>query len=305
MTLNLVFIYKSMKVVTLLLICFLVIQYNVHSQSKHKSFYLEIGSLYNSSSLEWSIAGNIDGQFPNILSELKFNNIKSIGAYIKGEYYPIKSLVISVSFNKNEVINGKGTDTDYKDDNRSNPIFEKNFTSNIGNFTALKSGIGFPVRISNKTMITPAILYYLTKQKFYLLSNEIEGLKSTYQTTINGAEISVKTNVFLNKFMNTSLNLSYHIVNYNAEANWNLIEIFKHPVSFSQISKGSGYNIDIAFGFKLNKIFSVTAAGDLNLTKISKGIDTSYLITEKEIQTQFNGAKNRMYGLKLGICASL
>lgn len=305
MTLDLVFIYKSMKVVTLLLICFLVIQYNVHSQSKHKSFDLEIGSLYNSSSLDWSIAGNIDGQFPNILSELKFNNIQSIGAYVKGEYYPIKSLVISVSFNKNEVINGKGTDTDYKNDNRNNPIYDKNFASDKGSFVGLKSGIGFPVRISNRTLLTPAILYYLTKQKFYLLNNEIEGLKSTYQTVISGAEISVKTNVFLNKFINTSLYLSYHIVNYNAEADWNLIQIFKHPVSFSQTSKGSGYNIDVVFEVKLNKIFSLRTAGDLTLTKISKGIDTSYLITEKEIQTQFNGAKNRMYGLKLGIIASL
>lgn len=295
-----------MKIFTTFLICFLSLQYwDANSQTQEKRLHLEIGTLYNKSSFDWSIAGNLEGKSPNVLSELKFNNITSLGTYIKGEYYLRKTLVISVHFNKNKTINGQGTDTDYKDDNRNNPTFEKKFISNKGNFTALKAGIGFPIRLSTKIMITPTILYYLTKQQFYILNNEMPDLKSTYQTEMGGAEISIKTKASLNKALHTTVILSYHIVNYNAEADWNLIDVFKHPLSFSQNSKGSGYNIDIAFALKLNKTFYATAAGDFNLTNISKGIDTSYLITGKEISTQFNGATNSMYGLRLGIIASL
>ncbi|KVV15024.1 hypothetical protein [Flavobacterium sp. TAB 87] len=295
-----------MKIFTLFLIYFLFIKYlDVHSQSTQKGLHLEIGSLYNSSSLNWSIAGNAQGKSPNILSELKFNNIKSLGAYIKGEYKLTNSILISALLNKNEVINGEGTDTDYKADNRNNPFFEKKFISNKGYFTALKTGFSFPIRFSSKSILTPSILYYLTKQKFYILNNEMQDLQSTYQTDMSGIEISIKTNISLNKFIHTSLTLSYHKVNYNAEADWNLIEVFKHPVSFSQTSKGSGYNIDIVFGYKLNKTFSVTTTGSFDLTNISEGIDTSYLITGKDISTQFNGAKNTIYSFKLGIITSL
>ena len=266
---------------------------------------MEIGTLYNKSHFDWSIAGNLEGKYPNVLSELKFNNITSLGTYVKGEYYPRKTLVISAHFNKSQTKNGEGLDTDYIDDNRNNATFKKKFISNKGNFIALKAGIGYPTRLSTKIMITPTILYYLTKQQFYILNNEMPDLKSTYQTEMVGAEISIKTTVSLTKAFNTILTISHHIVNYNAEADWNLIDAFKHPLSFSQNSRGSGYNIDVAFALKLNKAFCATAAGDFNLTNISKGIDTSYLITGKELSTQFNGAKNKMYGLRLGTIASL
>lgn len=295
-----------MKIFTKFLISFLSLLYcDAYSQAQEKKMYLELGPLYNNSCFEWSIAGNLEGKSPNILSELKFNNITSLGTYIKGEYHLRKALVITADFNKSQTINGEGIDTDYEDDNRKNPTFEKKFISNKGNFTSLKAGFGFPIRLSTRIMMTPIIQYYLTNQYFYILNNEMPDLKSTYQTEMRGAEISIKTKVFLNKALYTTLTFSHHLVNYKAEADWNLIDSFKHPLSFSQTSNGSGYNIDFTFGVKLNKTFYATAAGDFNLTNISKGIDTSYLITEKEISTQFNGAKNKMYALKIGISASL
>lgn len=55
------------------------------------------------------------------------------------------------------MINGYGSDIDYKDDNRTNPTFEKNFRSNKGNLILFKGGIGTPIHLSTKTTITPSL----------------------------------------------------------------------------------------------------------------------------------------------------
>ncbi|MGY0408456.1 MAG: hypothetical protein ACWIPJ_08900 [Polaribacter sp.] len=158
-----------------------------------------------------------------------------------------------------------------------------------------------PIPLSTKINITPSLSYCSTKQKFYILSKEMQELRSIYQANIQGIEISVEGKMQLSKIIYSSLTLSYQFVNYKAEADWNLIDIFKHPLSFSHTSKGSRLGLNMNFRSNINKIFSVILDGYINTTTIRKGIDTSYLITEKEISTQFNGAKNILFGLRVGI----
>lgn len=287
------------KIIFLLLLFFTLP--DLYAQSPRKGLALETGIIFNVSDLDWSIAGNLDGHSPNILSELKFNTIASLGYYLSGHYTPVKYLKFSGYFQQNNVINGEGSDTDYQDDNRTNPVFEKKFVSDKGDLMALKGGIGTPIPLSSRVSITPSLLYSLTKQKFYLESHEMQALRSTYQATMQGMEVSVEGTVQLSKIIYSSLTLSYHFVNYKAEADWNLIDIFKHPVSFSQTSKGSGPGVNVTVGGNINKMFSIVASGALNATTIREGIDTAYLITEKNISTQFNGANNILYDLRVGI----
>lgn len=287
------------KIILLLLLFFQSL--NFYAQ---KELTLETGTIFNVSNLDWSIAGNLEGSSPNILSELKFNKITSLGYYFKGDYVPVAYLKFSAFFQQNKVIKGNGSDIDYKDDDRTNPIFEKKFRSNKGDFTLFKGGIGTPIHLSTKITITPSVFYYLTKQKFYILSNELQKLRSTYNANMKGVEVSVEGNLQLNKIIYSSLTFSYHFVNYKAEADWNLIDIFKHPLSFSHDSKGSGVEVNTILGGRINKVFSIIANGFLNTTTIRKGTDTSYLITGNEVVTQFNGAKNVLYGLRIGIRAS-
>jgi len=282
--------------------CFFLLLYaNLYSQTNKKLFSLEMGTAYNTSDFNWSIAGNLDGQSPNVLSELKFNKITSLGYYVEAIYYPAKHLKISAHYQKNNVISGNGLDTDYKDDNRTNPTFEKKFMSNQGNFINLRTGVGFPIFLADKITITPSLFYSSTDQKYYLLSNEIENLRSTYRVDMKGVELSVESKIRFNKSLFSSLTINYNFVNYEAKADWNLIDIFQHPLSFSHTSKGSGLGIGIMCGHRLNRIFSIILNGSLTNTTISKGVDTSYFTNENVILTQFNGGRSNMYSIRIGL----
>lgn len=287
-----------------MLLLFLCIS-DLYSQPQRNPLVLETGSAFNRSNLKWSIAGNLDGYSPNILSELIFNDITSLGYYLRGNYTPVKYLTFTAYYQQGKVLDGNGFDTDYSGDNRTNPTFEGAFTSDKGNLTILEGGMGSTIQLSDKINITPSLSYYLTKQKFYLLNPKMQDLRSSYQVDMQGIEISAKGNIYLNKIIHFSLAVSYRFVDYQAEANWNLRDIFQHPLSFSHDAEGSGFGLDAAIGANINKRFSVIISGVLNATTISEGTDTAYLITGNEVVTQFNGAENVLYGLRVGVNISI
>lgn len=276
-----------------------------HAQSEYTALVLEAGPTINSTNLNWSIAGNLQGDSPNVLSELKFKRITSLGYYLNASYTPVKYLTFSTYFQNNEVNRGHGSDIDYKDDNRTNPTFEKSFISNKGNFKNLKTGIGFPIYLNNKFEIIPSLNYFLMMQQYFLLSNETQNLNSTYEVNMQGVEIALEGQLRFNKILFSSLLLNYHFANYEAEADWNLIDIFQHPLSFSQASKGSGLGLIMEVGATINQIVSVILSGSLNNTYIKKGLDTSYLANGNEIVTQFNGGSINMYGIRIGLRISI
>src|SRR5436305_1463719 len=67
----------------------------------------------------WSIAGNYQGQNPNILSELSWKRLRAIsfGAGAMGKVYPKMDWMIAFSYHA--TLSGKVTDPDYKKDNRT------------------------------------------------------------------------------------------------------------------------------------------------------------------------------------------
>ncbi len=118
---------------------------------------------------------------------------------------------------------------------------------------------------------------------------------------LEGIKMIIDGTISLGKAYYSSLIFSWYAVDYRAEADWNLIDIFQHPLSFSHDSKGYGYEIRLFFSRKVFNNISVFAGGSLNTTSIQRGIDTTFLANGNEIITQFNGASSHLYGIQIGI----
>lgn len=74
------------------------------------------GGAVNVNNFDWSIAGNLQGRSPNILSELIFKDIKSL--VFRGYIQALEMLELNTFYQGNGVLSGKGTDTDYGSDNQ-------------------------------------------------------------------------------------------------------------------------------------------------------------------------------------------
>lgn len=101
-------------------------------KGQNKPFSIEVGRSLDITNFQWSIAGNLQGQSPNILSELTFEKIIPTGGYLTASYKALEHLILTASFQKNTVISGNGTDADYKENNRMDATYQVSFNSNKG-----------------------------------------------------------------------------------------------------------------------------------------------------------------------------
>jgi hypothetical protein len=289
---------------TKFLLIFLVLIRNI-STAQEKEITVSAGVSTNISDLKWSIAGNMQGQSPNILSELKFNSITSVGYYIEASYKPLEGIKLFAHYQNSETINGHGTDIDYQNDDRQIPTYNLSFASGSGKLNIFRTGINTPLIRREKIDFSTGLNYQYNSQIFYILRDDNAELESTYKAKTEGVELYIETSLSITRHLTSSLYMNGGYVKYIAIANWNLQNVFMHPLSFMQISKGmtTGGGIDI--GLKISPIFNLFLDTGYDRTAVFKGVDTSYLSTGIQMSTQLNGVNIIRYYTKLGVVIKL
>lgn len=284
------------------ILCFFTLQLfcSAVTNAQIPKFSFSTGGTVNVNDLNWSIAGNLEGQSPNILSELHFDDVTSLGFYLKAAYRPIRFLELSGFYQKNEVVSGQGTDTDYAGDNRTDPTFHQSFSSNKGYLETFKIEATYIFLHWDRFNLRAGTAYKNMVQSFSLLSPELTDLQSSYRARWKGPGFSLYGNYWINNHLSVGGNIAYLLISYRAEANWNLIDVFMHPLSFAQTSKGIGMDFGFDLRYKVNDFLSFTLNGSFGNTRIFKGKDISYLKNGTEMLTQFNGARTNYYGIGLG-----
>jgi hypothetical protein len=270
------------------------------ANAQSHQFSVSGGGAFHVNDFNWSIAGNPQGQSPNVLSELHFNNVTALGFYLNGTYSPVKYLQLDTWYQRNGVISGRGMDADYKGDDRTDPTFQQPFSSNKGYLEVFRIGARAIFLQRTKFSMGAGIAYKNTRQHFVMLSPELTDLQSTYTARWRGPVFSLDGNYVINRFLSVGANMAYTLISYRGEANWNLIDIFMHPLSFAQTSKGHGMDYGLNFRYRTHDFLSFSLEGTLGDARIFKGTDISYLRNGTEISTQFNGSGNYFYGVRLG-----
>jgi hypothetical protein len=253
--------------------------------------------------LTWSIAGNLSGKNPNIYSELIWKDVRGGQVSLDITYNFWKAFVIHADIASAFIFAGSATDSDYEQDNRTSRVFFATPRSDKGNLFSLHPSIGYQIAISKKLILTPEAGYGLSTQKLFLLDDA--GLNSTYQTLWKGFFWSARSDLYVNEKFGCHLGATYHQVNYHAEADWNLIETFRHPVSFEHTAKGYGITADLAFAYQLTKSWALVVSGEIFKWTTGIGIDTLYLNDGADARTRLNDVTRNGYGIKLGMSYSI
>ncbi|PWK77949.1 hypothetical protein LX99_02836 [Mucilaginibacter oryzae] len=252
------------------------------------------------SGLRWSIAGNNEGNSPNILSELKFNNLVYIGSRLNSELQVKRGMKFSIGFQKAWSANGSGTDMDYTQNDRTEPTFQSSFDSKHGFLQSFQIGINIPVLYKRKIIITIGPKYQNTLQRLDITNPNFNDLNSTYKAEWKGIGLESEIGGRLTKSINVKGQLCFGFSKYYGQADWNIITIFQHPKSFDQRANGWFLNENISFLYSINRFLGISISTYYNLNRSDKGVDKSYLKNGNLLTTRFNGVTAHNYGVALG-----
>jgi hypothetical protein len=200
------------------------------------------------------------------------------------------------------ISSGQVIDTDYKEDNRTNPIFNAEFQSKEGSTLSRNLLLGHTFTNTNVLKISMAAGYTIDQQNLYLTDNN--QLNSSYKANWKGLRIASETKVSLSKLLSLSCKINYNQLNYKAQANWNLIDDFQHPVSYTHIAKGFSTNTSLGLAYHLKKSLDLFIDSEYSAWRTGKGIDNVFLVSGKTQTTQFNGARINGIAVLTGITYS-
>jgi hypothetical protein len=286
---------------------FIVVLYTctsiLHAQDSENKIQLSAGAGYQRENFHWSIAGNANGQNPNVYSELKWKAIEGNDYDFALQWNPWHRFLLLADYNRSLTTAGTSNDTDYQGDNRTNPIYNQSFNSNKGGTSAWAGGIGYLLFKNKVWRISPYLGYGINYQSYYLLGNDGDfgQLNSSYKTQWRGPFIKVISVLNITNRFKLAADLTYSQVTYSAAADWNLIETFQHPVSFRHSADGYGIDAGAKLVFKINHFLSANIGAAYFNWETGNGTDQLYLTTGETDKTQLNGVVRNGFKVSLGV----
>jgi hypothetical protein len=274
---------------------------------RDKKFFLLVSVNQTTEDFRWSIAGNIEGNSPNIYSELIWKDLKGTPFKLDAQWNFWKSFMLRTRVSRLNITSGKVTDSDYEGDNRTQPVFDVTVESNVGSITSFTAEAGYRILKGEKFQLDGYAGYSATQQHLFLLDPKglfDNRLRSTYEPSWKGVLVSVDANLFLSKVISISPHATYHQVNYESTANWNLIDNFQHPESFKHTAKGYGIEGTIQVQIHLNDDFGFFLASTYSEWKTGKGTDILYLADGQVQHTQLNEVIRESLSFGIGMMVS-
>lgn len=251
-------------------------------------------------SLAWSIAGNLNGNTPNILSELKWKNLHHLGYELHLTIPVFKKIDGIVHCAQGFIVHGEVTDADYRQDDRQERVFYAR--EDAGKGQLLDFGGGFLIRLVDNELFRISLgTGYSSQYQLLYLINPKTGLNSSYHMRWTGPFLTGKLRFPISKKATLAYQTTYDQIRYHARGNWNLIDEFQHPVSFRHRAKGFVLRNTASVQLNLCNRLTLVAGGTLVYRTTGKGIDILYRTDEPDVKTQLNDVSGMRIALFSGV----
>lgn len=280
--------------------------WNSEAQTRSE-FTLSTG--YRVDELQWSIAGDINGCCPNILSELTWSDISSYNVKAAYNFYEGQFLYGRASLDYGFIFSGNNQDSDYLEDNHNAEFSRSNNNSDSGYVLDGTAGIGYRIRsVRGGVELIPMIGYSYHKQNLTITdgfqtipeTGAFSGLDSSYRARWQGPWIGTDIH-YATKQWALLTKLEYHLADYYAYANWNLRDDFEHPVSYEHWADGSGFVFALDGDYKLNDRWSFVGTLDAQYWKATSGLDRTYFSDGTSSDTRLNQVVWDSYAALVGL----
>ncbi len=273
----------------------------VIAEASEYSFDLSAG--YRTDDLDWNIASDFSGGTPNILSELAWEDLQSFQIAAAAEISrPLRQGVSTVFMGRAAygwIVSGNNRDSDYAGDNRTLEWSRSDNDAGDGHVFDLEGGIGVRYTLRDERwQLTPNVGYSYFEQDMVMQDGyqtvsdpanapppfvplgigPFSDLNSTYLAWWFGPWLGVQAAYQYNDNLNWDFSLRWHKAEYRAEANWNLRNDLRHPVSFEHEADGDGFSINSGIEYQLGERWDFIADISYMTMQADNGIDIVYIV---------------------------
>lgn len=271
---------------------------------KEKHFSVLISAGRATEDFHWSIAGNSNGTSPNIYSELIWSDLEGTPFKLDAQWNFWKSFLVRTRITRMNINSGQVRDTDYEGDDRTQPVFDVTVDAGAGNISSFNGELGYRILKGKTFQLNGFAGYTNTQQDLFLIDPKgtlDKRLRSTYFTTWQGVSGAIEATLRPGKVVHLTAHGTYHQVNYDATADWNLIETFQHPVSFEHRAKGFGMEGSFQIKFFLAEDVGFFLDATYGQWQTGKGTDILYLSDGQVQHTQLNEAVREYLSFGVGM----
>lgn len=277
---------------------------------------------YRTDQLNWSIAGNLEGNSPTVLSELSWSDIRILQLKLANRTVIKDRLYVRGHLDYGTVLSGSNRDSDYAGDNRTQE-FSRSLNGVDGNHV-WDGSVGIGPRFSfleSALVICPMLGYAVSEQDFNIVDGyqafsappgttplgPIAGLNSRYQTRWEGFWLGVDLlfSIPLEQgpfpAMQMVLSGEFHRFDYDATATWNLRQDFSQPTSFTHQASGSGLAAGATILLALDPHWGVNFGMNLKKMSADAGVDRVYYTDGTTRSTRLNEVRWRAFTIEAGV----
>ena len=277
----------------LVLLCLLLSPVDVATAATE----MDLLPTYRQGTFVWNKAGW--DNFPNILSELKWENLRIRG--IKGilRHDIDQRSYLEASGEYGWIYAGTNQDSDYDGDNRTEEYSRSNNSGNGGHVFDASLAMGWKMR-DTKTQRTSLLAGYGYSRQLLRMTNGFQtipatgpfaGLNASYRTVWQGPWLGLQHEERLNKRLNLIARLEYHWLSYDAEARWNLRPDLEQPVTNNHWADGTGIVASLGLYYAAGSRWHLGAWVDYTRDTTGYGTDQVNGATGKKIRIRLNEAR--------------
>lgn len=251
---------------------------------------------YRVDNLNWNIAGDIYGNNPNILSELTWTGLKIYQLKASAEAF-INNFSIQGSLDIGWILDGDNQDSDFSGDDRTGEYSRSNNSTDDDNVWDTALGFGYRFWLwSGRVGITPLAGLSYHKQNLRITdgfmtippSGPFADLDSTYRARWMGLWIGLDLLLTLGGKSTIFTSFSYHRADYFARADWNLITMFAHPISYTHEANAAGFVLSAGLDLLLIGFYSLKVGLDYQHWHTAAGVDRTFLSNGYMYPTRLN-----------------
>jgi len=318
-------------------ICFLVCAAPVHSETPGSAVdgtavanvdanwlvsTLTLSGGYRTDQLRWDVAGDRQGRNPNVRSELTWSDVEIYQLKLTGRTVIKDRIYLRCILDYGTVVDGDNQDSDYDGDDRTLE-FSRSDNGVDGN-TVWDASIGIGPRFTlfgDALVINPLVGYSISEQDFNIVDGHqtvstapsttplgaIENLDSRYETTWKGPfigiELMFRAPVDTGPFRTLGFTLSgeYYWLDYDADANWNLREDLRHPVSFTHEADADGFRLAAEIVLETERHWGISMGISMNRMTTDAGEDRMFNADGTSETVQLNEVRWRSVTVDAGL----